>query len=99
MAGSIRDNLAAASEIIAASETVAAVRDALRVFNSTRAGESFWPGGGDELLEALMDGGWRLHRFDAPYYWVAKLDGDFLAYTEGDINFDDNPNCAREVTP
>lgn len=99
MAGSIAETLDTVSRTIAASDSVDAVRAALSVFNPTAAGESFWPGGGDELLEALLYGGWRIHRFEAPYYWVVKRDDTFLAYTEGDVDYGDNPACDRDVVP
>jgi len=57
--------------------------------------DAFWMGDGDDLLSRLMDEDWRLSAFEAPYYWVAKLDGRFISYTEGDISFSDNPMCGE----
>lgn len=56
-------------------------------------GESFWPGDGDTLWGRLADEGWRNCRYVAPYYWVMTYQDRYIAYTEGDIDFEDNDMC------
>jgi hypothetical protein len=60
------------------------------------SGEQFFGGsGGDEtLLDALLDAGWHLHRWQAPYYWVAREPAGegLLTYIEGDVYARDTPD-------
>jgi hypothetical protein len=54
----------------------------------TSVGAGFFAGSGgnDQLIDALGEG-WRIVRIEADYYWVAQdRNGDFLAYTEGDLD-------------
>jgi len=59
------------------------------------SGDAFWQLGGDNLLDRLTAEGWRITRIEADYYWVVSLKDRFISYTEGDVNFSDNPSCGR----
>jgi hypothetical protein len=54
----------------------------------------FGGSGGDEQLIDYLGAGWKITRYSASYYWVAQdANGDFLSYTEGDLDKGDNPMC------
>ena len=56
----------------------------------------FGGSGGDESILGALDRskGWKITRIEADYYWVAQdVHGDFLSYTEGDMDKGDNPMC------
>jgi len=58
-------------------------------------GDAFWSMGGDDLLDRLTVEGWRIIRIEADYYWVVEREDRYISYTEGDVNFSDNPSCGR----
>lgn len=57
--------------------------------------DAFFLGEGSDLLAVLVAGSWVVHRYSAPYHWVARkhVHDDqyaFISFTEGDITFTDN---------
>jgi len=63
----------------------------------TSVGAGWFGGsGGDEQIIDALGAGWKIVRYEAPYYWVAQdRNGDYLAYTEGDLDKGDNPRCGE----
>lgn len=77
-------------------KTAEQVKDALSAFERSGVGESFYPGDGGELWGALREAGWQSKRFAASYYWVMTNEaGEFVSYTEGDVDYSDNPLCGK----
>jgi hypothetical protein len=75
-------------------KTPEAVIAILNKYASPSSGDAFWSGDGDDMLGVLLDAGWSIHRYNAPYYWVIKAPGGgLLSYTEGDVSSGDNPSC------
>jgi hypothetical protein len=86
-------------EQVRQASTVDEVLAACPPIQGTSVGAGFFAGsGGDESIMGALDPakGWRFVRIAADYYWVAQdANGDFLAYTEGDMDKGDNPACGR----
>lgn len=84
-------------EKVRSADTVDEVLAACPPVADVSVGAGFFAGsGGDEQLIDALGTSWTIVRFEADYYWVARdRHGDFLAYTEGDLDKGDNEACGR----
>jgi hypothetical protein len=74
---------------------VDAIKALIDPIEGPSSGESFWGADGGDLHTVLvLDAGWTTVRMEADYYWVVtNSNGEFVAYTEGDISYSDNTYC------